>query len=323
MSTPCFICIQNPEVKTKPGIFPCLGCKQMFCAQHATFHRQELSNQLEIVTSDRNELQATIDRQKNMINVSVQMKLIDEWVKKSVEQIHQVADNVRQQITCLAEEQKTIFKDQFSQLTKQLDSFRDDENYFEHDIKRLQANCVRLKHLLDLADVKIITTDIRTALEKVTIVRQEDDKVVQAVQRFTSVEDIVTNRKPDKRVRIPHDGSIYLLEDFIVIHNKDDFTLMNLQTNLLESFSIFNSRFLVMCSSTYINGLLCIHRDTNSKIQLLKIGKQDPILVEGFSPAIRSFQCMVCFEDRMVLVCQQSKYPNSVQEWSLKGELSV
>ena len=163
------------------------------------------------------------------------MNLIDESVKKSVEQIYQVADNARQQIRRLAEEQKTIFKDQFTQLSKQLDSVREDENFFEQDIESLKAKCVGLERLLNLADVNIITTDIWTTLEKAVIVQQKDEKVVEAappVERLSPVEDILINRKPDKRVRIPYDGTIYLLEDIIFIHSDDDFTFMNLKTNL-------------------------------------------------------------------------------------------
>ena len=78
-----------------------------------------------------------------------------------------------------------------------------------------------------------------------------------------------------------------------------------------------------MCPSTYINGLLCISPDAISKIQLFKIEEGDLRISGGFDRAIRGIQCMVCWEDRMILVCHGTKYQNCVQEWSLKGELLI
>ena len=317
MASPCAACAQNPDVKAKPGIFPCLGCNQMFCTQHVAFHRQELSTKLDLVISDRNELQETIDRQGNMIDLSSQMNLIDEWEKKSVDQIHQVANNVRQQITSLAEEQKIRFNDQFAQLSKQLDSFREDENFYEQDIERLKEGCVNLKRLLNMSDVNIIVIkDVSSFLEKAVTVQQKEEK--QAVVNLSFVEDLVTKQKPLKRVRIPHEGSVYVLNDLILIPTQNNFTLINHQTNSLQSVRIENHQPLLICPSTHLNGFLCTTAN-NSKIQLLKIVERRPKMVEAFDSVINGIRCIVCLNDQMMVVCRGLKDFDCVQEWSLKS----
>jgi hypothetical protein len=323
MTDPCVVCAQNTETKPKPGVFPCLGCKQMFCTQHVAFHRQELANKLDVVIADRNELQDELDRRQDISDVSGQMKIIDEWVKKTVEQVYQVADTVRQQITLLAEKQKMYLKDQFAELSKQLDIFRENENFYEKDIENLKEKCICLKRFLDPVDIHVIVTDISSSLAQAVTLHQREEKPVEAssaVKSLSFVENLVKHQKPDKQIQIPHNGSVYVGNEVVLLRSDDNFTVIDLKTNSLQSIRIEKSQHLLLCWSTYLNGLFCADPQASSKIELLRVTERNLRKVHEFRDPIAMISCIVCYVDRMMFVCRDVRYNNRVEEWSLKGQ---
>jgi hypothetical protein len=323
MTDPCVVCAQNTETKPKPGVFPCLGCKQMFCTQHVAFHRQELANKLDLVIGDRNELHDILDHHQDIPDISGQMNLIDEWVKKTVAQVYQVADNVRQQVIRLAEEQKMNLKDQFAEFSKQLDIFRENENFYEKDIENLKEKCFCLKRFLDPVDIHVIVTDISSSLAQAVTLQQREEKPVKissAVGSLSFVENLVKHRKPGERIQIPHSGSLYMGNEIALLRSDDNFTVIDLKTYSLQSIRFENSRHLIVCWSTYLNGLMCANPQIDSKIEFFKIREQTLEKVNEFDSVIEKISCMVCYTDRMMLVCRGTECNNRVEEWSLQGQ---
>ncbi len=79
---------------------------------------------------------------------------------------------------CLAAKQKTSIKDQFTELSKQLDTLRENENFYEKDIEDLKKKCIHLKKLLNPVDINITTTNISPSLAQAVTLRQTEEKPV-------------------------------------------------------------------------------------------------------------------------------------------------
>jgi hypothetical protein len=295
----------------------------MFCTQHVAFHRQELANELDLVIGERNELQDVFDHREELIDVSIQLNLIAEWVKKTVEQVYHVADNVRQTVLHLAEERKTSVKDQFADLSKQLDTLRENENFYEKDIENLKEQCIHLKNCLHPVDINVIVTDPLSFLAQAITLRQTEEKPVetrQLVEPLSFVENLVKHQQPLKKISIPHTGVVHMGSTAALLHSGDNFTIMDFDTDSLQSICMENSRRLIFCYSTYLDGFFCADPDHNSKIVLLKIKGQKLEKTNEFNDTIGPITCMVCFTDRLMLVCYGTERNNGVEEWSVAGQ---
>jgi hypothetical protein len=51
------------------------------------------------------------DRRQDLPDMSLQKIIIDEWVQKTIEQVHQVAEEARQLLVKIAEEHSLSIKD--------------------------------------------------------------------------------------------------------------------------------------------------------------------------------------------------------------------
>ena len=322
MTDPCVVCAQNAKQKPKPGVFLCLGCQKMLCTQHVTFHRQELAIELNLVIGDRNELQEKLGQWQDIPDVSGHLNLIDEWVKKTVEQVYQIADNVRQQVIHLAKKQKVNLKDQFAEFSKQLDTFRENENFYEKDIENLKEKCICLKRFLDPIDIHVITTDISSSLADAIILKQKEKpaNTSSAVDSAAAIENLVKNKKPSKQIQIPHDGSIYIGHNVVFVRDRDAFTVIDLKTNSLQSIRLQNSYYMTLYWSTYLNGFLCTESDPQSKVGLLRVVGRNLERINEFSEPIEMISCMFCHLDRMMLICCETNRNNRVEEWDLQGQ---
>ena len=335
MADPCAVCARNADCKMKPGIFPCNGCKQMFCTQHVVVHRQELANELDLVIGERNELQEILDRSQDILDASVQINLLDEWEKKTIEQVHKVADDMRQRVIHLIEEQKDDIKVKFADLTKQLDTFRENENFYEKDIENLKEQFLLLKSLLNTVNTNITVTDVSSSLIQAvnlqeTVQAVNSQEIVQAVtlqetekslgESSTFIEDLLKNKTPYKQIKIPHKGNVQMGENFALVFNNNDCTMIDLDTDSLRSISIDNSRNLTFYWSTHLGGFLAA--DTTRTAELMLFKKDGPNLKNTWETRVtfENVQKLVCFTDRLMLVCYGMSGDQVIEEWCLKGQ---
>lgn len=254
MTDPCVVCIRNTESKAKPGIFPCAGCKQMFCTQHVAFHRQELTNELDLIIGERNELQYFFDHRQDLPDTSVHMNTIDEWLKKTIEQIHQIADNARQRLINIGKEQRTNIKDEILLFSKQLNDMRETENFFEQDLENMKSKCNHLKTILNQVNTSINTTDIYSSLDKVITFEQVEAEAEAEpinIKDLTYVENIVKHQNVYQQIKLPHGGKLYLGDRFALIKNGiNGYTIVNFNNNSMRSLSLGNFGTQVHCWSS-------------------------------------------------------------------------
>jgi hypothetical protein len=124
------------------GVFTCDGCQQSFCRKHTDEHRQELSLQIDNIGQEHDVLQRDLNKELNLHSL---LSRIDKWERESINKIQDVAKLVRDDLKKLIDQNKTDLKTSLNQLTNELQSSRDSEDYTELDLKRWidQLNVLR------------------------------------------------------------------------------------------------------------------------------------------------------------------------------------
>jgi hypothetical protein len=321
MAAPCITCLQDINGKTKPGIFPCIGCKQMFCTQHVAFHRKELANELHLVISERNELQNIFDRRKDLPDMTSQMGVIDAWERETVEQVCQAADNARQHLMNRAQEQRLIIKDRIIELSKQLNEMRENDNFFEQDVANMKDKCNYLKAVINQINININTTDVHRSLNTAITLQETSQLWLTKNEVLSHVENILRHQRPYKKIQFPHDGTVCLGEHFALIKNQTDYTIVDFYDNSMRSISF--ETFLiyghVYCWSSYHNGFFSKNRATPETIQffsaLYESRKYEmPIHNEGETVNI------VSFLDNLLIVGTDKRNHTIIEEWCFVGK---
>jgi len=127
-----------------------------------TNHRTILVNGLEKLTASRNELQEKIKNFNlgNRPDILI-LSQIDRWEQKTIEKVHQAADEVRKEVLVLVKSKQEEIKNQFESLSKELDNLRETKGTLEQDLIRLEREIAQinedLKQSFQLPNVKLMT----------------------------------------------------------------------------------------------------------------------------------------------------------------------
>jgi hypothetical protein len=117
------------------GIFTCRGCTENFCLRHTNEHREFLDQQMNDIIINHNQFQQTITGQTTeQFRLSL-MQQIDQWEQKSIDKIHQVSNDIRQQLLTAVRDRTDNLKENLTQLSQQLDNAHRTGEYFENDLK--------------------------------------------------------------------------------------------------------------------------------------------------------------------------------------------
>jgi hypothetical protein len=125
----------------------CSGCQQWFCNKHYNEHQEELAKQMDNVIQKHDELHSHL----TMENVDSEHPLlarINKWEQQSINRIHTVAHDVRTYLKQSIDQAKKEIKTSSSQVTDQLKSSRENEDYTEIDLKCWMDQLESLKQRL-------------------------------------------------------------------------------------------------------------------------------------------------------------------------------
>ncbi|CAF0797453.1 unnamed protein product [Adineta ricciae] len=141
-TTQCFKC-----KKYKKITYLCKGCSNEFCQTDLIEHRQLLNEELDVIINDYDQFRQTINQhERNSPSNSSLMRQINEWERKSMQKIQQMADTCRKTVL---EETKTFIHTigkNFSQLGDQIKEMRKEEEFNEIDLNELRR---KLKAMTD------------------------------------------------------------------------------------------------------------------------------------------------------------------------------
>jgi hypothetical protein len=127
--------------------FTCRGCAKGFCMSHANEHRQELVKQVEeYIIPLHDQLRQNFGKQtKKTLDHHPLMKQIDDWERDSIDKIHQVAGDAREQLLNLIDKHTGKLKEALKRLTQELKKARDDDHFLETDLKEWMKKLEDLK----------------------------------------------------------------------------------------------------------------------------------------------------------------------------------
>ena len=176
-------CTSTGECK-KNGIIKCDGCFARFCSEHFAVHRRELDNILEVLCSERDlfhyELQHQSDEQSNEFLIE-----IDRWEEQTIEQVRRTANNARYQIRQLSRPKSS--NKQFQLFSEELRSRKENEDFYENDLQRLQQQFQQIKiqaNQRNNIDISYINIDWQNLIE---ITNKDDQPVSDHLFHQTSL----------------------------------------------------------------------------------------------------------------------------------------
>ena len=134
----------------------CAGCSQDFCYKHLGDHRQELSRQLGDVEVTRDVCWQTLNEQKSTTRRHAVIEQINRWEIDSIERIRQTAEEARQSVHQHRTGHFMHMENKLNQLTDQLRHSREEEDFFEGDLRRWNKELTELtEQLMDPSDLTV------------------------------------------------------------------------------------------------------------------------------------------------------------------------
>jgi hypothetical protein len=151
------------------AIFKCAGCSQDFCSDHVTDHRQELSKQLDEIVVNRDLFRETLTEQTVKPEEHPLMKQINAWEHDSINKIRQTADETRQIIFTLTTEYIKQLEVKLTILTNELRRARQENDFFEIDLRQWNDQLTQLKNELNGPSNIILREDSETLVTRIYV----------------------------------------------------------------------------------------------------------------------------------------------------------
>ncbi|CAF2564377.1 unnamed protein product [Rotaria sp. Silwood2] len=127
------------------GVAYCEGCTRSFCGKHYNDHRRLLSEELDVIFSDCNEIKDALNQQITTRDSHSLMKQIDDWEKQSIANIQQRAKELRQQLLQLAANHRNKVSQKLQQLSEQSVEAREHDSFSETDLHQWKKTLEDLK----------------------------------------------------------------------------------------------------------------------------------------------------------------------------------
>ena len=144
--TLCSIC------QKASGSFTCRGCGKDFCSRHVAEHRQELSKQMDEITTNHDQLKHTMAEQDAQPLCHPLIRRVDEWEQRSINKIRQAAKDARRQLLGIIGTQRTQVTNDLVSFTAELSTARENDDYVETDLKKWTEKLDGLQADLTAAD---------------------------------------------------------------------------------------------------------------------------------------------------------------------------
>ncbi|CAF3265283.1 unnamed protein product [Rotaria socialis] len=132
-------------------------------------HHNELSEQLNQTEDHFNELKMEIDAQKRNPCNHTFMKQIDEWENQSIEKIHQLANEIRLELSSNVTRFATDLDTKLKQLTKEVIQCRQEQDFIDTDIQRCNEELKQLKDTLNSPPDFIIENEQTSFINKIRL----------------------------------------------------------------------------------------------------------------------------------------------------------
>ena len=135
--------------KEKNALVRCEGCSKLFCIEDLPHHRQELSEQLSVIETNRDSFRQTLNEQTSNPNRHSFIKQIDQWESDSIRKIRQTAEECRQLARQHTARHFQQIEVDLRQLTNELKNVRQENDFDENNLRQMEQNLAKLAAQLD------------------------------------------------------------------------------------------------------------------------------------------------------------------------------
>ena len=192
----------------------CEGCSQALCTKHFIVHRRLLGEEMNVIISEYDELQHTLNQQTANADSHPLLEQINEWEQESIAGIQQKAKELRQELLELTTVHLDGLSKKLRHLSEKLKEGREHDSFVETDLHVW-------KKALD--DLKANLTSPSTF----SISRHDKDPLVQNV----AVKSLETNelfeRVLENIVRIDENGQVVFhekIDGYVEVRGKNEYT---------------------------------------------------------------------------------------------------
>jgi chromosome segregation ATPase len=148
----------------------CEGCLQLFCYDHLTDHRQELTKQLDLIEVNRDLFRQALNEQRNHPQLHSSFKQIDQWEEDSIDIIQQTANDCRQILIQQTTKNIHQIEIHLSKLSDHLRKIRQENDFNEIDLNQLEEKLKQLAEKLDKLSNFSIQQDSKPLIQNISVV---------------------------------------------------------------------------------------------------------------------------------------------------------
>jgi chromosome segregation ATPase len=160
----CIICGKEKRTVT------CDGCQQLFCFDHLTDHRHELSGQLDEIEMNRDIFRQTLNEQTNNPKRHALIKQIDQWEEDSIKKIQRTARKCRELLIQHTTDHINQLEVNLAELTGQIRQIRKENDFNEIDLNQFKQKLTQLSKELDKPTNVSIHQDSASLINKISVV---------------------------------------------------------------------------------------------------------------------------------------------------------
>ena len=289
-SKKCATCMQNSdEQKAKPSITSCEGCHQAFCLSHFVEHRQTLNKTLDDIAGQRDVLRSRIEELSTRMPKE-DFQTIHDWKNRMLQMVNEAAKDAQEKLQQLL---ITEMERECSELTRQITTYRNNEDYFEIDMEKLQSQIGKLnEELNDLPNLHRIELHLPT-------LNCSDMVHIKSIETHSLPQ--VTERN-DSTMILPKEQYRSFIECFLTTQQP----LIDLQTRI-SGYACASPTMLIDITHYHVERLV-FYRESTSRFDW----KRGEVLAVRWSPWLQQF--IILTNDNVVAVDAVEKQSEVVVE---------
>ena len=194
----------NAKCEKGAGIFTCNGCQQSFCRKHSEEHRAELTARMDSISQDYDLFRRDMDTDNHPHSL---LSRIDAWERESVMRIQQAAEKARRDLREMIGQSKQELKSSMDQLSKEIQSNRESEDYTEDDLTKWIDQLDKYRQDLSrLGDAYLIGDDSEAS--KILLVKVHNKKHDRSSNPIHLVNARETFSEGNQRITVSKDGLV-------------------------------------------------------------------------------------------------------------------
>jgi hypothetical protein len=147
----------------------CEGCSQIFCFDHLPVHRQQLSDELNEIETNRDIFRQTLNEHTDNPEKHSLIQQIDQWEKDSIKKIKRTAKECRQLLLQHSTENIYRIEAKLADLTEQIRQIRKEDDFNEIDLRQFKQKLVKLTKQLDQPSNVSILQDSTSLIKNISV----------------------------------------------------------------------------------------------------------------------------------------------------------